>query len=102
MERSAVTLAGMFSFDSASVTAAAYQGKFEGFSLTHGTLGKIMDVSAEGEITLYGSDGTAYSADEYNAANVDGGIPQLHNDMIRKADADERHAKLQALINASK
>ncbi|WP_157767306.1 hypothetical protein [Paracoccus yeei] len=102
MERSAVTLAGMFSFDSASVTAAAYQGKFEGFSLTHGTLGKIMDVSAEGEITLYGSDGTAYSAADYNAANVDGGIPQLHNDMIRKADKDERQAKLQALIDASK
>ena len=61
-----------------------------------------MDVSAEGEITLYGSDGTAYSADEYNAANVDGGIPQLHNDMIRKADKDERQAKLQALIDASK
>lgn len=102
MERSAVALAGMFSFDSASVTAAAYQGKFEGFSLTHGTLGKIMDVSAEGEITLYGSDGTAYSAADYNAANVDGGIPQLHNDMIRKADEDQRQAKLQALIEASK
>lgn len=102
MERSAVTLAGMFSFDSASVTAAAYQGKFKGFSLTHGTLGKIMDVSAEGEITLYGSDGTAYSAADYNAANVDGGIPQLHNDMIRQADEDQRQARLQALINASK
>ena len=102
MERSVVTLAGMFSFDSASVTAAAYEGKFEGFSLTHGTLGKIMDVSAEGEITLYGADGTAYSAADCNAANVDGGIPQLHNDMIRKADEEQRQAKMQTLINASK
>lgn len=102
METNAAVLSSMFSFDNTTVTAAVYAGKFNGFSLTHGTLGKIMDVSAEGEITLYGSDGTAYSAAEYNAANVDGGIPQLHNDMIRKADADERHAKPQALIDASK
>lgn len=68
------------------MTQPAYDGSFQGFSITHGTLGKIMDVSADGTLTLYDAEGTAYSAEEYNAANIDGGIPQLHNDLIRQAD----------------
>lgn len=85
-ERNAASLANLFSFDSTSVTRPAYDGSFQGFSITHGTLGKIMDVSADGTLTLYDAEGTAYSAEEYNAANIDGGIPQLHNDLIRQAD----------------
>ncbi len=86
MEKMAASLANLFSFDSTSVTQPAYDGSFQGFSITHGTLGKIMDVSADGTLTLYDAEGTAYSAEEYNAANIDGGIPQLHNDLIRQAD----------------
>lgn len=86
MEVQAASLANLFSFDSASVTAPAYQGRFEGFSIRHGSLGNVMDVAADGAVTLYGADGTAHSAAAYSAANVDGGIPQLRNDMIRQAD----------------
>lgn len=86
MEVQAASLANLFSFDSASVTAAAYQGEFNGFRINHSRLGQIMDVAGDGAITLYGSDGMAFSATDYSAANVDGGIPQLRNDMIRQAD----------------
>lgn len=86
MESMAASLANLFSFDSTSVTVPAYDGGFQGFSITHGTLGKIMDVARDGSITLYDAEGTAYSAEEYNVANIDGGIPQLHNDLIRQAD----------------
>ncbi|WP_147278888.1 hypothetical protein [Paracoccus versutus] len=86
LESRAASLANLFSFDTTSVTRPVYDGSFQGFSITHGTLGKIMDVSADGTLTLYDAEGTAYSAEEYNAANIDGGIPQLHNDLIRQAD----------------
>lgn len=86
MEINAASLGNLFSFDSASVTKAAYGGEFKGFSISHGTLGKIMDVGADGAITLYGADGASYSAADYSANIVDGGIPQLRNDMIRLAD----------------
>lgn len=102
MEMNAAVLSKMFSFDNTTVTGAVYAGEFNGFSLTHGTLGKIMDVSAEGEITLYDAEGTAYSAAEYNAAGVDGGIPELHNDLIRRADEDQRRAEFQALRDAAR
>lgn len=86
MESMAASLANMFSFDTTSVTTGAYEGSFQGFSITHGTLGKIMDVDANGKITLYDAQGTAWTAEDYDAANIDGGIPELHNDMIRQAD----------------
>lgn len=84
METAAAALAKLFSFDSTSVTVAAYDGQFSGFSISHGTQGKIMDVDQNGAFTLYDAGGTAYSAEEYNAAKIDGGIPQLHNDIIRR------------------
>ncbi|MFT4014361.1 MAG: hypothetical protein QM682_13355 [Paracoccus sp. (in: a-proteobacteria)] len=86
MERQAASLANLFSLDTASVTNAAYDGTYQGFSLSHGTLGKIMDVSADGQVTLYDAQGNAYSAAEYSAANIDGGIPELRNDLLRQAD----------------
>lgn len=86
MEVQAASLANLFSFDSASVTAPAYRGEFNGFSIRHGRLGPIMDVAADGAITLHGADGTAHRAADYSAAQVDGGIPQLRNDLIRAAD----------------
>lgn len=86
MERNAATLANLFSLDAASVTTSAYDGSFGGFSLSHGTLGKIMDVAADGTVTLYDAEGKGYSAAEYSAANIDGGIPQLRNDLIRQSD----------------
>lgn len=86
MERNAATLANMFSLDASSVTTSAYGGSYSGFSLSHGTLGKIMDVAADGTITLYDAEGKGYSAAEYSAANIDGGIPQLRNDLIRQSD----------------
>lgn len=86
MESMAASLANMFSFDSISVTEPAYDGSFQGFSITHGTLGKIMDVDANGKFTLYDAQGTAWTAEDYDAARVEGGIPQLHNDLIRQAD----------------
>ncbi|WP_323716919.1 hypothetical protein [Paracoccus aminovorans] len=86
LESSAAALANLFSFDTNSVTQPTYEGEFKGFSLTHGTLGKFMDVDANGKITLYDAEGEAWSAEDYSAARVDGGIPQLHNDLIRQAD----------------
>lgn len=86
MESMAASLANMFSFDTTSVTTGAYEGSFQGFSISHGTLGKIMDVDANGKITLYDAQGTAWTAEDYDAAKIDGGIPELHNDMIRQAD----------------
>lgn len=86
MERNAASLANLFSLDAASVTTSAYDGSFGGFSLSHGNLGKIMDVTADGAVTLYDAEGKGYSAAEYSAANIDGGIPQLRNDLIRQAD----------------
>ncbi|MFG6084231.1 hypothetical protein ACEUZ9_000480 [Paracoccus litorisediminis] len=86
MERNAASLANLFSFDSASVTKPAYEFAFTGFSISHGTLGKIMDVAADGSITLYGADGKAYDVADYSARNINGGIPELRNDLIRRAD----------------
>lgn len=90
METSAAALGRLFSFDSASVTISAYDGKFNGFSISHGEMGKVMDVADDGSITLYDANGTSYSSEDYNSANVDGGIPQLHNDIIRKTAKIER------------
>lgn len=86
LEQNLVVMAKMFSLDTTSVTDPTYDGSFHGFSIAHGTLGKIMDVDANGAITLYDAEGKAWSAEDYAAARVDGGIPQLHNDLIRQAD----------------
>lgn len=94
MERNAATLANMFSLDASSVTTSAYGGSYSGFSLSHGTLGKIMDVAADGTITLYDAEGKGYSAAEYSAANIDGGIPQLRNDLIRQSDRQSAAASI--------
>ncbi len=89
METQAASLANLFSFDSASATRPVYEGTFSGFSISHGTLGKIMDVAANGSVTLYDAEGKGYSAAEYSAANIDGGIPQLRNDLRRQADSQK-------------
>lgn len=81
MENIAATLSNLFSTDLSAVTSAAYEGKTSGFSLVHSQLGKILGMSADGSITLYAENGTAYNSAEYNAKNIDGGIPELRNDM---------------------
>ena len=88
MERAAANLAIRFGFDSTSVTTAAYQGERKGFSISLGSFGKLADFGADGSITLYGSDGTAYAARDYNALNVDGGIPELHNHEVYLKDQE--------------
>ncbi len=94
MEIRAASLANMFSFDSSSVTVPVYGGAFQGFSITHGTLGKIMDIDANGKVTLYDAEGKAWSAEDYEAANVEGGIPQMHNDLVKQADDRARLASM--------
>ena len=41
-----------------------------------------MDVAQDGSVTLYDAEGTAYSAENYNTARIDGGIPELHNKLL--------------------
>lgn len=98
MEDMAASLANLFSFDSASVTKPAYDRSFQGFSISHGALGKIMDVDAQGKMTLYDAQGIAWSAEDYAAARVDGGIPELENDLIQQADDDAARASWRAAI----
>ncbi|MDO5621027.1 MAG: hypothetical protein Q4G24_06105 [Paracoccus sp. (in: a-proteobacteria)] len=93
MEGAAASLAQYFGFDSRSVTLPAYDGDFQGFSVATAQYGKILDVAADGTMTFYDANGTAYSAKEYNDQNIDDGIPALHNALIRQADKESALAE---------
>lgn len=103
MENAGSALAMHFSFDKTGATAAAYNGQRSGISITHGAYGKIMDISAEGDVTLYDAQGKAFSAEEYNAANTKERIPALQNDLLDLAEANAKREKFaNALMTAGK
>lgn len=85
-ERAKASLANMFSFTSSGVSRQDGLTQAVGFSISHGSLGKIVHFAADGSVRLFDGAGRGYAAAEYNEANVDGGIPELHNDLIRQAD----------------
>lgn len=97
METLGSGLAKHFSFDKAPATSAAHDGKLSAISITHGTYGKIMDISEDGAVTLYDAQGNGFSAEEYNAANPNERIPELHNDLVDLAD---RQARRDAAVEA--
>lgn len=89
-ERAKASLSRMFSFtdtglsqnDSGTLDTKA-------FSISHGTLGKIMDVDAQGRVTVYDQNGTSYSLREYVAAEPDGAIPWMAANLANGAYAED-------------
>lgn len=103
METLGSGLAKNFSFDKVAATGAAYDGKLSAISITHGTYGKIMDISKDGAVTLYDAQGNGFSAEEYNAANLNERIPELHNDLVELGDRQlQRAAAIEAFSRAGK
>ncbi len=86
-EMASATLARQFSFRGQGMAVTA-GGTTEatGFTLTHGTQGTVMEVGADGTLTLFDASGKGYTLSEYNAAQPDGLIAELHNDEIKRAD----------------
>ncbi len=86
-DRVGASLARQFSFRGQGMTVTA-GGTTEatGFTITHGTQGKVMEVGADGTLTLFDASGKGYTPSEYNAARPDGLVAELHNDGIRRAD----------------
>lgn len=66
-----------------SVSATPTSG---GFEITHGTYGKMMEVSDDGSITMFDSEGNGYSREEFVEKQPDGMIGEMHNDFIREED----------------
>lgn len=93
METAGSGLAKHFSFDKAPATSAAYDGKLSAVSITHGTYGKIMDIGEDGTVTLYDAQGNGFSAEDYNAANPNERIPELHNDLVELGDRQLQRAE---------
>ncbi len=86
-EMAGATLARQFSFHGQSMTVTA-NGTTEavGFTIAHGIQGKVMEVGADGTLTLFDASGKGYTPSEYNAARADGLVAELHNDEIRRVD----------------
>lgn len=72
-----------------------------GFEITHGTYGKLMEVSDDGSITMFDREGNGYSREEFVEKKPEGMIGEIHNDLIREEDRrqwkvarEERHEKI--------
>jgi len=89
-ERAKASLSRMFSFTDSGLRQNE-NGTLEtkGFSISHGTLGKIMDVDASGRITVYDQKGNSYSQSEYVASSPDGAIPGMAADLANGAFAPD-------------
>lgn len=99
MERASTSLGKMFSFTANALTTAADgSSEFTGFTISHGEYGKIMEVSADGEVTMFDANGKEYSREEYVTNKPDGLIGEMHNDLVDEAD----QAQMQQTINQLK
>ncbi|MEX5562831.1 hypothetical protein SM764_05365 [Pseudophaeobacter sp. 1A16562] len=88
VDRATASLSRMFSFTGQAIaTSEDGSSQVAGFTISHGTQGKIMEVSADGDITMFDKSGKAYTREGFAAAKPDGVIPGIHNDLVREADA---------------
>lgn len=96
VERATTSLAKMFSFTETTLSQNGDgTSSLAGFTISHGDYGKIMEVSAEGEITMFDQSGKTYTREEYVSAQPDGLIGEMHNDLIDESN----EVKVQQEIN---
>lgn len=86
-ERAMAALTRMFSqTDNGLSDANGTSPTPNGFKITHGTYGKLMEVSDDGSISMFDSEGTGYSRQEFIDKKPDGMIGEIHNDLIVEED----------------